>query len=631
MRGAGQAGFQWKQSEWHGYKRHDFELDGRKCCVIAPHAAAVGKPWVWRARFFGHEPQTDAALLGRGFHVAYMDVADLFGCPKAVAHWNAFYAYLTGEHGFAQKPALEGMSRGGLIIYNWAAANPGKVACIYADAPVCDFKSWPGGKGEGVGSPESWQKCLAAYGLTEEQAMAYAHNPIDNLEPLVKAGVPALHVCGGADEVVPVAENTAILEERYKALGGDITCIIKPDGGHHPHSLKNPLPIVRFIVEHTRQGSAYAALRSGLDNCRWTFENKKKARVVFLGGSITNMEGWRHMTCDELTRRFPDTEFDFVNAGIPSTDTALGPFRMATDVFGKGEVDLLFVEFAVNDETNFRADTESVRGMEGVIRQARKRNPNLDIIMLHFVEPDKMEVIRQGKTPSVIVCHEKVASYYGVPSIDLALEVTERIDAGEFDWKAFGGIHPAPLGHRVYANSINRLFDLAWSGPLPADRGLLSLPVPEQPIDPLNYSAGRYVGLDAARVESGWTLNPSWSANDVGTRPGFVDVPMLVADTPGATFGFRFEGTAVGLCVVAGPDVGVLEYRVDDGPWREVDQFTPWSKQLHLPWAYILDADLTHGAHDLAVRIADKKNAESTGHACRIVKFLVNGPGAIRQ
>jgi len=68
---------------------------------------------VWRARFFGHEPQTDLALLEKGFHLVYMDVADLFGSPVAVNHWNAFYNYLTGHHGFNRRAALEGMSRGG--------------------------------------------------------------------------------------------------------------------------------------------------------------------------------------------------------------------------------------------------------------------------------------------------------------------------------------------------------------------------------------------------------------------------------------------------------------------------------------------------------------------------------------
>lgn len=249
-----EAPFPGEKSTWHDYDRYDFTVDGRKCIVVTPGKAADGRPWIWRARFFGHEPQTDLALLHRGFHLAYMDVAGLFGSPQAVAHWNAFYKYLTEKHGFAKRPALEGMSRGGLIIFNWAAANPDKVACIYADAPVCDFKSWPGGKGRGRGSARDWVRCLKVYGLTEEQGLAYDHNPIDNLAPLAKAGVPLLHVCGDADPVVPIEENTGVVQKRYTKLGGTIRVIAKPGVGHHPHSLKDPKPIVEFILKHTAGG-----------------------------------------------------------------------------------------------------------------------------------------------------------------------------------------------------------------------------------------------------------------------------------------------------------------------------------------------------------------------------------------
>ncbi|MDY0033721.1 MAG: alpha/beta hydrolase, partial [FCB group bacterium] len=62
-----------------------------------------------------------------------------------------------------------------------------------------------------------------------------------------------LHVCGAADTDVPVAENTAILAERYRALGGSITLIIKEGCAHHPHSLEDPKPIVDFILKHTGQ------------------------------------------------------------------------------------------------------------------------------------------------------------------------------------------------------------------------------------------------------------------------------------------------------------------------------------------------------------------------------------------
>lgn len=248
---AEQRPFPGKHTSWHGFDRYDFEIDGKQVLVVAPKEAAVERPWVWHGEFFGHKPQPDIALLKRGFHIVYMRVPNMLGCPKAVAHWNAFHHELTTNYGFAEQVALVGLSRGGLYCYNWAIANPGKVACIYADAPVCDFKSWPGGFGAGKGSPNNWQLVLSQYGFdSDAEARAYAGNPIDKLKPLADAGVPLLHVYGDADDVVPWDENTGVVAERYRQLGGDITLIPKPGVGHHPHGLDDSTPIVEFIARH---------------------------------------------------------------------------------------------------------------------------------------------------------------------------------------------------------------------------------------------------------------------------------------------------------------------------------------------------------------------------------------------
>jgi pimeloyl-ACP methyl ester carboxylesterase len=232
-----------KQSSFHSFVQHNFKLEGLNCKVVVPEKIDNGKPWVWRARCWGHQPQTDLALLNRGFHVVYADVGGLYGSAKAVKRWDVFYKYLVESHGFEKKAVLEGMSRGGLIIFNWAAQNPEKVHCIYADAPVCDFKSWPGIN----------KAIMNVYGLTKEQAETYKGNPVDNLKPLANAGIQLLHVVGDADKVVPVAENTAVIEKRYKELGGTIEVIHKKGIGHHPHSLKDPQPIVDFILKHAQQ------------------------------------------------------------------------------------------------------------------------------------------------------------------------------------------------------------------------------------------------------------------------------------------------------------------------------------------------------------------------------------------
>ena len=243
--------FPGERSTWNGYDRFGFEVDGKPVLVVAPKQAAAGRPWVWHGEFFGHKPAPDVALLGKGFHIVYMRVPNMLGSPRAVQHWDAFYRELTGKYGFAKKAALVGLSRGGLYCYNWAAANPDKVACIYGDAPVCDFKSWPGGKGKGKGSQRDWKLVLECYGFkSEAEALAYDKNPVDNLERLAKAKVPLLHVYGDADETVPWEENTGLVAERYRKLGGRITLIGKKGVGHHPHGLDDPTPIVEFIAEH---------------------------------------------------------------------------------------------------------------------------------------------------------------------------------------------------------------------------------------------------------------------------------------------------------------------------------------------------------------------------------------------
>lgn len=240
-------------SDWHGFERYEFLVAGKTASVVVPRQAAAGRPWVWHGEFFGHKPAPDIALLNEGYHIVYLRVPDMLGCPAAVEHWNSLYAELTGRYHLAKKPALVGLSRGGLYVYNWAAANPDQVACIYGDAPVCDFKSWPGGKGQGKGSPRDWQLVLDRYGFgSEAEALAYTKNPVDQLAPLARAGVPLLHVYGDADDVVPWDENTGRVAERYRQLGGSITLIAKPGVGHHPHGLDDPTPIVDFLRRHTR-------------------------------------------------------------------------------------------------------------------------------------------------------------------------------------------------------------------------------------------------------------------------------------------------------------------------------------------------------------------------------------------
>ena len=216
-----------QETDYYGFKCIDFKFEGHNAKIVFPDKAEEQRHWIWRARFWGHEPQAELALLKKGFHLVYIDASDYCGNNAAVILWNHFYDFLLKEYQLNSKTVLEGFSRGGLFVYNWGSENVEKVACIYADAPVCDLKSWPGGKGKGIGSASDWKEHLAAYNLTEETINDFNGMPVYNARKLAEAGIPVLHVCGATDDVVPIEENTYALEKTYKEAGGDIKIIVK--------------------------------------------------------------------------------------------------------------------------------------------------------------------------------------------------------------------------------------------------------------------------------------------------------------------------------------------------------------------------------------------------------------------
>lgn len=237
---------------WNGFEIIEFKFNGFDAKIVFPDKVNSTKNWIWRTQFWAHEPQTDIALLNRGFHVVYVDVLDLYGNAVAVKRMSDFYTFLIKNFGLNKKTVLEGMSRGGLDAFNWASENTDKVYCVYVDAPVCDIKSWPGGLGKGQGSNKDWEKCLKAYDLTEETVQDFKGIPLNNCLKLAKANIPVISVCGDSDTVVPFEENSQKLAEIYRAAGGKIELIVKKGIGHHPHSLKDPKPIVDFILKHTK-------------------------------------------------------------------------------------------------------------------------------------------------------------------------------------------------------------------------------------------------------------------------------------------------------------------------------------------------------------------------------------------
>jgi hypothetical protein len=386
--------------------------------------------------------------------------------------------------------------------------------------------------------------------------------------------------------------------------------------------------IITFLLTLTFQPETsenYHIYRDGLVNSALRFENEKTGRVAFLGGSITYNPGWRDSVSIAIQKRFPESRFEFINAGIPSLGSLPDVFRMNKDVLSKGRIDLLFVEAAVNDRTNEYPSYAQIRSMEGIVRLARRANPKTDIVFMYFVDPDKIREYNAGKIPEEILNHEKVAAHYSIPSVNLAKEVTERINNREFTWEDdFKDLHPSPFGQQVYFRSISKLLENLWK-PEKQKIAASDYCMPAK-LDKYSYDNGMLVPVTDGNQSDGWAIDNKWIPGDrMPTRQGYVNVPMLIGKEPGKILEFEFTGTAAGIAIVSGPDAGIIEYSTDCHEWKSLDLFTQWSGSLHLPWFLTLADELEEGHHTLRIKLNSNKNPASKGTVCRIRYFYVNG------
>ena len=367
-------------------------------------------------------------------------------------------------------------------------------------------------------------------------------------------------------------------------------------------------------------------VRGQLQNSFHRFQTEKKGHVAFLGGSITEMEGYRPRVMEWLQKTFPDTQFTFTNAGIASTCSHTGAFRVHRDVLSQGAVDLLLVEFAVNDDQDARHSAEDcVRGMEGIIRHVREFNVKADIVMIDFVNPEMLALAQAGKTAISVDQHERVARHYQISSVDLPMELADRIAAQTMTWDTFGGTHPGPLGNQMAADLVADVLQAGWrSVPVstqpPADHAELPAPLMENCFD-----HGGFLPSESVATGPGWTLGiPDWNSIEGSKRDRFLHDPIFYSTQPGSALRFSFAGHAVGAFVVAGPDAGQLEVQIDDGDWKTVELYHSYSSGLHYPRTVMFASGLPPGSHQVNVRLAASHHELSKGTAARILDFTIS-------
>lgn len=239
-------------STWRGFPTATFPIGKWTLVVARPTSPLEGNPWILKIEDAGDSFhwQINKMLLDAGVAVASLNTYNTYGAPCGLEAMDSVYNFVVNRFGFSEKCSLGAISRAGLSVYRWAAANPERVNAIYCEGPVMDFTTWPM---KWPGSSANWTELKELYGFgSDAEALDFKANPIDLLPAIAKAGIKLRHVVSVTNEhdtkVVPNEGNTFRAAGILSSLGYGMDLVILP-----PETAEPPYPTdsasVRFIIE----------------------------------------------------------------------------------------------------------------------------------------------------------------------------------------------------------------------------------------------------------------------------------------------------------------------------------------------------------------------------------------------
>lgn len=238
----------YEKSEWSGFKRLDFDFEGRDAVVVLPNRSCEGNKWLFKTEYFGAFPSFEIEMLKRGYALAYLSNQTRWFRPDDADSKANFCNFLFKEFGFNKKCLPVGMSCGGMHAVYFAAKYPQYVSALYLDAPVLNLLSCP--CGIGMAGDSMYEEFVRDTGMTVSDLINYRNHPIDRLPVLLQHKIPVFLVCGDSDDVVPYDENGAILAQQYEKNDVTFEKVIKQGCGHHPHGLYDNAALIEFAIKN---------------------------------------------------------------------------------------------------------------------------------------------------------------------------------------------------------------------------------------------------------------------------------------------------------------------------------------------------------------------------------------------
>lgn len=378
------------------------------------------------------------------------------------------------------------------------------------------------------------------------------------------------------------------------------------------------------VLSHDPNAAEELRARDGLPNFFAKLEKGGPVRIAYLGGSITAAKGWRPKSLAWFQSEYPNAQFIEINAAISGTGSDFGACRIEPDVLSKNP-DLVFMEHRVNGGADYEA-----KSVEGIVRRIWKANPQTDICLVYTISEGMVKTLREGKQTGFGAVMETIANAYGIPSIDLGVEIAKREKSGALVFKSNtavegklvftkDGAHPGDEGHDIYRDVIARSM-LAMKG--------VSKPQPHllpAPLEANCWESAALMPVAKAVLSSGWknvdVKTDTVYREDFGRTDGMLR-GALKCDKAGETITVKWTGTTVGFSDIPQGSGMEVEVTVDNArtpilfPRPQTESIRRYARFFYLP-------EQASGEHTAVLKVTKLPE----GLSFYAGQILVVGPG----
>lgn len=210
-------------------------------------------------------------------------------------------------------------------------------------------------------------------------------------------------------------------------------------------------------------------------------------KIAVLGGSISMGAGasgqscsYGSLVCDWWIYNFPNSTFEFINAGIGSTNPEMACYRMEADLLAF-KPDFVVVDFTVNTYL----DSDLLNTYSTVLYKILSQKNSPAVMSIDFTSCDRKKhdserkyvKPKNGPSGDITAAVEK----YNVPAVSYHNYVWKKIEQKVIDWPDIGAdyIHPNDNGHALASNIITKYLEKVMNNLSKASTKITAPPLPE--------------------------------------------------------------------------------------------------------------------------------------------------------